>query len=421
MPFYAHTQNKRLLWQTIQTTSLFQKATVDWSWFQRILELFSQKYYTDLTTQELLHANQETILYMMEDMETQLGIRKPRGLTQPGIKSTIPERIIPTHVSSIGKQSIMPTTNIRRDGGRREQCSFVEGQSPDTCRLLDVPPILGGIPSEPKEYIQSRNTMTMTPLFSSCSIQETNSQHLSEGTEMRSIGVPTQYGWYPPDIKSGGTSIGLGSLGTQTNDGGAQLRSHIDTKRNISDGRIHFSEVSEIQSIGDVGGAQLRSHLEECEQPIYLNEPSHSMSATMNGINILRESLDRVTPNTPTFAIQQDYSSHESIDILVEKMQKERDMEYPSNSIQTQGIIEEGINKEEKHTKDSSVGDSKVCSFSLDGRQGNETPIPKIQQHIDILEARITTLEKTLETFSKLFPELCSSCHEPTHLQHFDK
>jgi hypothetical protein len=62
--------------------------------------------------------------------------------------------------------------------------------------------------------------------------------NISEGTEMRSIGVPTQYGWYPPDIKSGGTSIGLGSLGTQTNDGGAQLPSHIH-------------EMSQMQNHGD--------------------------------------------------------------------------------------------------------------------------------------------------------------------------
>jgi hypothetical protein len=44
---------------------------------------------------------------------------------------------------------------------------------------------------------------------------------------MRSIGVPTQYGWYPR-LYVGGTSIGLGSWGTQTNDGGAKLRSHIN-------------------------------------------------------------------------------------------------------------------------------------------------------------------------------------------------
>jgi hypothetical protein len=73
---------------------------------------------------------------------------------------------------------------------------------------------------------ESKEVFTMEEQISE--VNEIFVEDISKGTEMRSIGVPTQYGWYPPDIKSGGTSIGLGSLGTQTNDGGAQLQSHID-------------------------------------------------------------------------------------------------------------------------------------------------------------------------------------------------
>lgn len=188
MPFYAHIQNKRLLWKTIQSTDLFQKSSVDWSWFQRIIESFSEKYYTDLTPNELLQANQETILYMVEEMENQMGIRKPRGL--------------------------------RPDANRIDDRKDVPTQSGLTGNL-PTPTSLRGIPPE-TVFLQETNHMNLDPL-----------------------------------------------------------------------------------------------------DPIYINDRIN-ISEPMKP---LRESYDRLKPETPNFVIPQDYTSQESIDVLLKKMQKERDFD----------------------------------------------------------------------------------------------
>ena len=63
---FSHVENKKLLWQTIQKSPLFQKTNVNWTWFQTIFHEMEQMYgYETHKIAELVKINETVIRYMI--------------------------------------------------------------------------------------------------------------------------------------------------------------------------------------------------------------------------------------------------------------------------------------------------------------------------------------------------------------------
>ena len=67
---FSHVENKKLLWQTIQRSPLFQKTNVNWTWFQTIFhEMVQINGYETHTIAELVKINETVIRYMIQLMQ----------------------------------------------------------------------------------------------------------------------------------------------------------------------------------------------------------------------------------------------------------------------------------------------------------------------------------------------------------------
>ena len=72
---YLHETNKRLLRQTIQSSPLFYKSEVNWTWFTNIIQTLDRQYPHVFNPQDLNQINRETIVYMIQDMKTHISAK----------------------------------------------------------------------------------------------------------------------------------------------------------------------------------------------------------------------------------------------------------------------------------------------------------------------------------------------------------
>ena len=75
MSMYLHETNKRLLRQTIQSSPLFYKSEVNWTWFTNIIQTLDRQYPHVFNPQDLNQINRETIVYMIQDMKTHISAK----------------------------------------------------------------------------------------------------------------------------------------------------------------------------------------------------------------------------------------------------------------------------------------------------------------------------------------------------------
>ena len=72
---YLHETNKRLLRQTIQSSPLFYKSEVNWTWFTNIIQTLDRQYPHVFNPQDLNQINRETIVYVIQDMKTHISAK----------------------------------------------------------------------------------------------------------------------------------------------------------------------------------------------------------------------------------------------------------------------------------------------------------------------------------------------------------
>jgi hypothetical protein len=77
MAIYIHPENQKLLWNTIQKNAKFHQLPFSKEdWFSNTIKSFYERVqYKNLTHQELMNLNRQTIAYMMEDIQLHLSER----------------------------------------------------------------------------------------------------------------------------------------------------------------------------------------------------------------------------------------------------------------------------------------------------------------------------------------------------------
>ena len=134
MSLFLHEQNKKLLWQTIQSSPFFNESEINWSWFQSTLQRIATNYQYEITSKELKQINRDTIAHMFREMK-QIVEKKREQMYKFHSRPTAELHIPP---APSGPRNVPPTTSTnnletiytRNEGKRSEEFnqSFLQKQ-----------------------------------------------------------------------------------------------------------------------------------------------------------------------------------------------------------------------------------------------------------------------------------------------------